>query len=155
MAQLVNVIAPIMTRTGGGVWRQTIYWPLMQASRFGRGESLLPQITCPVSDTKNHGGVPAVDIAAVRNEDGQLVLFCVNRDPQEEITLTADLRSFGSFRSIEQTVLTHPDMEAANTEADPDNVAPVSLPPAAWPKNGKPDILLPKASWNVIRFLDR
>ena len=24
MAQLVNVIAPIMTRKGGGVWRQTI-----------------------------------------------------------------------------------------------------------------------------------
>ena len=27
MAQLVNVIAPIMTRPGGGAWAQTIYWP--------------------------------------------------------------------------------------------------------------------------------
>ena len=31
LAQLVNVIAPIMTRNGGGVWRQTIFYPFMQA----------------------------------------------------------------------------------------------------------------------------
>ncbi|MBQ2042808.1 MAG: alpha-N-arabinofuranosidase, partial [Firmicutes bacterium] len=50
MAQLVNVIAPIMTRPGGGAWAQTIYWPLMQASTLGRGKSLLPQISCEKSD---------------------------------------------------------------------------------------------------------
>src|SRR5699024_12058655 len=27
MAQLVNVIAPIMTETGGGAWKQTIFYP--------------------------------------------------------------------------------------------------------------------------------
>ena len=38
LAQLVNVIAPIMTdKNGGPVWRQTIYWPFLLASRYGRG----------------------------------------------------------------------------------------------------------------------
>jgi len=27
LAQLVNVIAPIMTETGSPAWRQTIFWP--------------------------------------------------------------------------------------------------------------------------------
>jgi len=45
MAQLVNVIAPIMTRNGGGAWMQTIYHPLMQASLYGRGQSLRCALT--------------------------------------------------------------------------------------------------------------
>ena len=35
LAQLVNVIAPIMTRDGGGAWAQTIYWPFLHASSAG------------------------------------------------------------------------------------------------------------------------
>src|SRR5665213_3191785 len=30
LAQLVNVIAPIMTETGGRAWRQTLFWPFAQ-----------------------------------------------------------------------------------------------------------------------------
>ena len=37
LAQLVNVIAPIMTEKGGPAWRQTIFHPFAQMSRFGRG----------------------------------------------------------------------------------------------------------------------
>ena len=33
LAQLVNVIAPIMTETGGPAWRQTIFYPFAQISR--------------------------------------------------------------------------------------------------------------------------
>ena len=38
LAQLVNVIAPIMTETGGPAWRQTIFYPFAQMSRFARGD---------------------------------------------------------------------------------------------------------------------
>ncbi len=38
LAQLVNVIAPIMTETGGPAWRQTIFWPFAQMSRLGRAK---------------------------------------------------------------------------------------------------------------------
>ena len=44
MAQLVNVIAPIMTSNGGGAWRQTIFYPYMHTSIFGRGYALNPII---------------------------------------------------------------------------------------------------------------
>ena len=37
IAQLVNVIAPIMTNPKGGAWRQTIFYPYYFASVFGRG----------------------------------------------------------------------------------------------------------------------
>ncbi len=40
IAQLVNVIAPIMTEPGGPAWRQTIYYPYHFASIYGRGVAL-------------------------------------------------------------------------------------------------------------------
>ena len=52
MAQLVNVIAPIMTENGGTAWRQTIFYPYMHASVYGRGVVLDPVISSPVYDTK-------------------------------------------------------------------------------------------------------
>src|SRR5215831_9950816 len=47
LAQLVNVIAPIMTETGGPAWRQTIFWPFAQMSRLGRGSVLRAQVESP------------------------------------------------------------------------------------------------------------
>ena len=47
LAQLVNVIAPIMTETGGPAWRQTIFHPFAQMSRFGRGRVLRAEVDSP------------------------------------------------------------------------------------------------------------
>ena len=51
LAQLVNVIAPIMTETGGPAWRQTIFWPFAHFSRYGRGDVLRARIECDTYDT--------------------------------------------------------------------------------------------------------
>ena len=47
IAQLVNVIAPIMTEPGGAAWRQTIYYPYFFASVYGRGEALQLSVKSP------------------------------------------------------------------------------------------------------------
>ena len=47
LAQLVNVIAPIMTETGGPAWRQTIFWPFQHFSRMGRGRVLRAAVDSP------------------------------------------------------------------------------------------------------------
>ena len=148
LAQLVNVIAPIMTSKGGGAWAQTIFYPVMAASNLGRGKSLLPQITCEKFDTKHYNDVPVVDAAAVLNEDGGVTIFAVNRDLKEDVALDCDLRSFGDLRVVSHTVLHHDDMKAINTESNPNEVKPVEV---GAPKPGEA-VLLPAASWNVIRL---
>ena len=148
MAQLVNVIAPIMTRPGGGAWAQTIYWPLQQASLYGRGTSLLPLLSCEKQDTSHFTDVPMVDTAAVLQEDGSLAIFAVNRDLKEAAELECDFRAFGQFRSASHSVLHHDDVKAVNTENDPYQVMPRDVPISL--KDGK--IVLPASSWNVIRL---
>lgn len=149
LAQLVNVIAPIMTRKGGGAWAQTIFYPMMDASLHGRGKSLQPIIQSPKSDTKHFTDVPVMDAAATMDEAGNVTIFAVNRDLEEGCVLDCDLRSFGSFSSMTHSVLHHDDMKAVNTEDKPDTVKPVMV---EAPVAGEP-IVLPAASWNVIRLL--
>ena len=148
LAQLVNVIAPIMTREGGGAWAQTIYWPLLHASTLGRGKSLLPQLTAEKADTKHYTDVPLVDAAATLAEDGSVTIFAVNRDLSEDALLTLDLRAFGDFAACTHTVLHHDDVKAVNTETAPDTVRPVER--ALVMEDGA--VRLPAASWNVIRL---
>ncbi len=154
MAQLVNVIAPIMTRTGGGVWAQTIFYPLMQASVYGRGISLRPVVSCPTYACKDFDKVPVVDSSAALQEDGSLTVFCVNRDMEDDVELSVDLRAFGDLQVVEHSVLHHADVKAVNTEAAPDTVTPADGDKGKM-DGGSLTITLPVLSWNVIRLAKR
>ena len=151
LAQLVNVIAPIMTRNGGGCWAQTTYYPFMHASRYGRGTSLKAVVESPVYDCSDYEGVPTIDTAATLADDGSVTIFCVNRDLTEDCLLDLDLRSFGDLRMVEHIVLHHDDVKAVNTEENPFNVAPTTVPVSALDA-GRAGISIPPLSWNVLRF---
>ena len=151
MAQLVNVIAPIMTRNGGGAWAQTIFYPLMHASAYGRGTALRPVLKTPVYDCRDYDAVPVVDAAATVDDEGNVTIFAVNKDLQEDVELEADLRAFGTLRPAEHIVLHHDDVKAVNTEENPDNVAPAQGE-AAVIDGGRMTVRLPALSWNVIRL---
>ncbi len=151
LAQLVNVIAPIMTRNGGGCWAQTTYWPMLHASAFGRGTSLRAVVDSPVYDCRDYDGVPLVDAAAVEGDDGTVTVFCVNRDLTEDFALNLDLHGFGALRLSEHIVLHHDDVKAVNTEENPNNVAP--MPGPGGTVDGEhAAVKLPALSWNVLRF---
>jgi alpha-N-arabinofuranosidase len=153
LAQLVNVIAPIMTRTGGPAWRQTIYWPFLHASLFGRGLSLGTITDSPKYDAANYQGVPWLDASAVWNEEeGCAAVFAVNRNLKQGMDLRIDLRGVGPAELLEHIVLRHDDLSAVNSEQDPDNVAPALLPGGRAVRGGVASARLPAASWNVLRF---
>jgi alpha-N-arabinofuranosidase len=152
MAQLVNTIAPIHTRENGGAWAQTIYWPLQQASQFGRGISLRPVVKSPVYDGKKYTGVPLVDAAAAMDDNGDVTLFFVNKDMAEDIEMSVDLRDFGTFTKVSHSLLHHDDVKAVNTEGDPDNVSPRQGNGGKL-DNGRFTIMLPSLSWNVVRLM--
>ena len=147
MAQLVNVIAPIMTEDGGAAWAQTIYYPFLHASNFGRGTALNAIVHSPTYSCGDYRDVPYIDAAAVLGEGGGVTVFCVNRHMREDFALELDLRSFGKLRLVEHILMHHDDVKAANTAAEPYKVAPALAPV----EEGR--IVLPALSWNVLRFM--
>ena len=77
LAQLVNVIAPIMTAKNGACWRQTIYYPFMHASRYGRGIAMNLNAQCPSYENKEFGNVPYLESVATLNPEDELAYdFC-------------------------------------------------------------------------------
>jgi len=152
MAQLVNVIAPIMTENGGRAWRQTIFYPFMHASAFGRGVVLQPVVKSDRYDSKDFTDVPYLDSIAVYNEeDEELTVFAVNRNLEGSLELECQLRGFNEYRIVDQITMSHPDLKAINTADNPDNVAPKQGGNARF-VDGVLSGSFDKASWNVIRL---
>ena len=151
LAQVVNVIAPILTEAGGPAWRQSIFHPFAQASRLGRGIALRALVDSPAYDAKERQGVPVLKMSAVLDPaSGGLTLFCLNRSLDEPLHLSADLRAFGSLSVKDWSVLRHDDLKAVNTKDAPDTVAPAPQTGARL-DGGALTAVLPPASWNVIR----
>ena len=151
-AQLVNVIGLIMTEKKGRSWRQTIFYPFLHVSKFGRGKALNLNVKSPCYSTKEYENVPYIDAVATLNEDNDsITMFIVNRNLKENMIVQADIRDFQKYEVAEQYLLTHEDLKAVNTAANPNNVAPSSVNIAEI-EDGTLYFDLPKASWNVIRL---
>ncbi len=152
LAQLVNVIAPIMTEAKGGkAWRQTIFYPFMHASQYGRGTALVPVLSSPKFDTSDHEDVTAVEAVSVYNEElHEVTIFAVNRDLKKDAEMTVDVRSFEGYRVLEHVVLENDDLKAENGPFC-ERVAPKQTSQSALDGYIMTSTLH-KASWNVIRL---
>ncbi len=139
LAQLVNVIAPIMTETGAAAWRQTIFYPFLHASLYGRGVSLDLRVESGSYASAKYGEIPWLEAAAVFSGSGtaaavadgaadlpggELTIFAVNRSPTEAMDLEASIGGYGPLRVLESIEYAHPDLKAVNTAANPDRVIP-------------------------------
>jgi len=145
IAQLVNVIAPIMTEPGGPAWRQTTFHPFAQTAAHARGTSLRIAIDAPTAETAQFGEVPVVDAAATIDGDS-LSVFLVNRHQTEPAEITIDIAALGASGSPRAVGIWDDDRFASNTLEDRervglrDNPTPrrdgdtvtVTIPPISW-----------------------
>ena len=150
LAQVVNVIAPIMTEPGGPAWRQTIFYPFAQASAWGRGEVLQAQVEGSLYDVPNAEAVPHGKLAAIRDpETDSLTLLALNRAVDESLQLSVDLRGFPELRLAECTTFGGTDPSATNTR-DAAPVRPEPLGDVSC-QDQRVEGKLPPLSWNMIR----
>jgi len=149
IAQLVNVIAPIMT-SDKSAWKQTIYYPFELISNYGRGKVLNTVCVVPSYESK-FGDAPYLDAIFTMNEEkDELVLFVVNKDLEEAMELNCDMRQFAGYQVKEHIVLRHDDVKAVNTEANPLNVAPVKGNGKV--EDGRLKVTLPDKSFSMLVF---
>ena len=152
LAQLVNVIAPFMTVTGGGSYKQSIYYPFFHASKYGRGKVLRTLCECGKYDSKDYTDVPVLDSIAVENEaSGDLTIFAVTKDTENDILTSFNLREYEDYEIVEHIVMQNDNGKAVNSLRYPNAIAPVYKP---LPKmdTGITEVLFPKLSWNVLRL---
>lgn len=151
LAQLVNVIAPIMTENGGGIFRQTIFYPFMHMSNYGRGSVLQSVINCDKYDCREFTDVPYVDgISVLSDDEAELTVFLVNRDFDEDCLFSLNLMDFEGFKPVEHIEMSGYELKQTNG-FDSSKVVPTQaeLPIVDGKKS---EIKLKPLSWNVIRF---
>ncbi|MDN4481316.1 alpha-N-arabinofuranosidase [Demequina muriae] len=150
LAQLVNVIAPIMTEPGGPAWRQTTFFPFSITSRLARGKALELKLDSPTYATDRHGVVPLVDAVATHDEEtGRSAVFLVNRSADEAVTLTVDVARLGDVSVLEANTLSDDDIYARNTLDEPERVSPHAND-TAHIEAGELTVTLPPVSWTAL-----
>ncbi|WP_445340688.1 arabinosylfuranosidase ArfA [Bifidobacterium sp. ESL0820] len=152
LAQLVNVIAPIMTAPGGRAWRQTTFYPFSQAAHLSKGGTVVRGLlTGSRHPTDRYGEVSDINAVPVLCADGSLAIFAVNRSLDRSNTLTLDIGSDGSYKTAGMTTLHEEDYMLANTRDAPDRVFPRRNKQVEFlPEQNKVVAELAPVSWNVI-----
>jgi alpha-N-arabinofuranosidase len=136
LAQLVNVIAPLVTNETG-VLRQSIFYPYAWALKYARGRVLdlaVESETYPIraeglrADFARNDDVPFLDVVATLDEPNrEACVLMLNRDLDSERELTLDWRDPTPTRVLACETLTGADLKAFNTFDRPNVVAPQKL----------------------------
>ena len=149
LAQLVNVIAPIMTKNDGEAWIQPIFYPFMQVSNYGRGTVLTPIEYSPTYSSKDFERVPYLEsIAVVNEEKNEVIIFAVNKSLNEDMELKILSDGFDFDRVIEATEFEGYALKQTNENGQMHIRANNRI------ENGQQTttINLKPASWNMIRI---
>jgi alpha-N-arabinofuranosidase len=149
LAQLVNVIAPIMTESNGGVWCQSIFYPFMQVSNYGRGTALLPRLDTATYHSREFDAVPFLDSLAILNEkEKEIVVFAENKSQTESMAFTIRFKDLHPTAIVEATEFAGYDPKADNRDGKM-AIRPlkqIQLHTAEAVATLKP------LSWNMFRF---
>jgi alpha-N-arabinofuranosidase len=160
LAQLVNVIAPLMTNETG-ILRQSIYYPYAWGIKYARGRVLDVRVeseTYPITgaglqaDFARNDQVPFVDVVATHDtQNRQASVLMLNRDVDGERELVLDWGEVAPTRVLTCETMTGADLKAFNTFEQPKLVVPQRLdaPAAASRMTFK----LPPRSYTVAHLV--
>jgi alpha-N-arabinofuranosidase len=152
LAQLVNVIAPIMTEPGGRIWKQTIFHPFALTSRHATGDVLRLAVDSPLVQTAKFGEVPALDAVATHDPaTGDVVILATNRSVTDDVALDVDLRGFPGLQLVEALTLSNPDHTWTATADDDSSVTPRTNTTAKI-ADDRAHAELPPVSWSILRL---
>jgi len=155
LAQLVNVIAPIMTEPGGIAWRQTTFFPFSITSRLAGERVVRVPVTSGTFTSERFGEVASVNAVATIDDEGVSV-FIVNRSTTDAIDfavdLTAVVAAFGRDLQVSESHLLHDDdIYAANSLEDPERVGVRAIDAVAV-ADGSLSLTLPPVAWAAVRL---
>ncbi len=151
LAQLINVIAPIMTNESG-LFRQTIYYPYSWALHFARGSVLNLLVQSSTYEVSGLDPVGYVDVAgSLDRSDGKLSLFILNRDLSKAREIEIVWEDAAPALAVSASVLTGDDLKASNSFATPRRVVPQSFTAPAV-GGGRTKFEVPARSYTVIQW---
>jgi alpha-N-arabinofuranosidase len=151
LAQLVNVIAPLVTNASG-LLRQTTYYPYSWALQFARGNVLNVLVESPTYEVLEMGQVPYLDVTATLDpEAGRLSMFILNRDLNKAHPVEINWQDWAPNRVLGSTTLTGGDLKAFNSFDAPQRIAPQAADKPST-TGGRTRFAVPARSYTVLQW---
>jgi alpha-N-arabinofuranosidase len=151
LAQLINVIAPIVTN-GSGLFRQTIYYPYSWALQMARGDALNVLVESPEYEVSGMGKVPYLDaVATFSKEKGNASVFILNRDLEKAHEVDLVWEDTAPARVTSASVLTGADLKAVNSFESPKKVVPTEFSKPST-SGGHTKFEVPARSYTVLQW---
>jgi alpha-N-arabinofuranosidase len=149
LAQVVNVIAPILT-TRDGLLKQSIYYPFLLFSKLATGSALDVNVKAPLYKTQKFGDMPLLDVAASFDEANNTnAIFIVNRSQTDSLPVELHWQDCAPQTITAVHQISGTDPKAANSFDNPHQVVTVSVtPPAVSDKCAA--ITLPPLSFTAL-----
>lgn len=148
---------------GQHVWKTAMYYPYYHMNKLGRGVSIMPAVDGPTFNTPQYNindfdqyhsyeNIDSIDVACVHNEENEEVnIFIVNRDLEDNVEVTIDVRGFEGYKLVEHIEMFTDDLSKANTYENPDVIKPTNNTDSKL-DGGFVTAYTKKLSWNVIRL---
>lgn len=152
LAQLVNVIAPILVEGDNHAIRQSIYYPFWAGSHYANGLALRTFCECAHYKAEPYGDTPNVYSAATYDEDsGDISVFLVNNGNQDE---SAQIRliDFEDLQVISSERLVYDELTDVNTFENPERITWGNGGHITPQGEGNFSVTLPPISFCVVRF---
>jgi alpha-L-arabinofuranosidase len=151
LAQLVNVIAPIMTNANG-LFRQTIYYPYSWGLQMARGNVLNLLLESPTYEVTGIGTVPYLDVVGTfSKENGNVTLFILNRDLANAHEVDLVWEDAAPARVLRASTLTGSDLKAFNSFDAPKKVTEAEFPKPVS-SGGRTKFEVPARSYTVLQW---
>lgn len=149
LAQIVNVIAPILT-TRDAMLKQSIYYPIVLFNKLANGNALDVFVKAPMYETKQFGTMPLLDVGSSHNvETGTNAVFIVNRSQTESLPVELHWQDVKPTRVKSAHQLAGTDPKAANSYENPNQVVSVAIA-APEIKEGTISMMLPPLSFTTL-----
>jgi alpha-N-arabinofuranosidase len=149
IAQIVNVIAPLLTK-GDEMVFQTIFYPIEMMAKRRDGVSLQVQVSGEEYKSKDYGTVSTLDSSAILNGN-ELSVFLVNRDTSQPLEVTVDLSDRSIANLLNAEIVHGTDPNAANTFENPNQIMAKTFSDFCI-KDGKAIAKLPPLSFCAATF---
>jgi alpha-N-arabinofuranosidase len=152
VAQMVNVIAPIMT-SKQGLFLQPTYFPLVEFGKQRGNAALDVWVDAPTYRVGNRPPLAYLDVSASYNpRTRELFLNVLNRSKDRD--LPAQIVNQEGVPTSEAIVweLNHPDLKGTHTFGDDRKIRPTTRTVGLAPANGAFSYTFPAHSLSIIRL---
>ncbi len=151
LAQMVNVIAPIMTNEEG-YFLQPTYFPLVEFGKQRGNTSLDAWVEAPTYAVDPRGTLPYLDVSATYDQEGgEVYLNVLNRSESMAITARVESQSGEPAERLEVWEMSHKELKATHTFGDDERLRPATRVISVDVEEQSFDYTFPAHSLTILR----